>query len=198
MKKINQSSDLSRRGLLKSIGALSLTLPASSVLANLLAKAPKWDPKLELAIQLDIATQKEVRVHRPYVAIWIEDKDGKPVRTISLWVQTTRRGPKWIPDLRRWYRGEQDRAKANGGDLVATTSSATREAGHYTIVWDGKNDKGAYVEQGEYYICIEAAREHGTYQLIREKAKFVNKAFTQKFSGNVEISGASIELRKRS
>ena len=190
-------SPITRRTVLMGLGSLAFLLPGAKALAGAAPKAGKWDPKLEAVIKVEIATQEGFRVHRPYVAVWIEDKEGKSIRTISLWVQTQRRGPRWIPDLRRWYRAETTRATAEGGDLVATTSSATREAGVYNVVWDGKTDKGALVETGEYYVCIEAAREHGTYQLIREKLKFSNKAFSQQLAGNVEIKGASVELHKR-
>ncbi len=29
------------------------------------------------------------RYHRPYVAVWLEDKDGFPVKTSVLWLQST-------------------------------------------------------------------------------------------------------------
>lgn len=197
MDEITPPSNLSRRSVLKSALSLALFFPGISALAKQSSKKPKWSAQYEAVIQVEIASQDGFRVHRPYVAVWIEDKDGKSVRTISLWVQTTRRGPKWIPDLRRWYRGEQARAEIGGGDLVYSTSSATRDAGVYTLVWDGKNDKGSLVDQGEYSVCIEAVREHGTYQLIVEKLKFGTKPFKQQLAGNVEIKGASVELRKR-
>ena len=127
----------------------------------------------------------------------IEDLNGKSLKTVSLWVQTQRRGPRWIPDLRRWYRGEESRAATDGGDLVTTISSATRNAGIYDLVWDGKTDKGAVVTQGEYYVCIEAVREHGSYQLIREKIRVGNKPFNAKYTGNEEIKEASVDFRKR-
>ncbi|MBS1719041.1 MAG: DUF2271 domain-containing protein [Armatimonadetes bacterium] len=160
-------------------------------------KGPSFDSRFELSIDLEIASQEGFRVHRPYVAVYIEDAQGRPVRTIGLWVQTSRRGPRWIPDLRRWFRGESSRKEADGGDLVQTVSSATREAGKYNLVWDGKNDKGKAVEQGEYTVYIEAAREHGTYQLISKTVKIGTKAFKEKLTGNIEIKEASLEFRKR-
>ncbi|RYG68002.1 DUF2271 domain-containing protein, partial [bacterium] len=119
------------------------------------------------------------------------------VRTLSLWVQTDRRGPKWIPDLRRWWRDAQTPVQAQGGDLVATVSSATRNPGKYTVVWDGKTDKGAPVDQGEYTVFIEAAREHGTYQLVTQAVKIGNRPFRAKYAGNIELAEGLIEFRKR-
>jgi len=181
---------LSRRGFLTGIASLAAT---SSLRAyGLLPAGPKkWDSKMEVAVDVTIATIEGTRVHRPYVAVYIEDEAGKPVRTLSLWVQTERRGPRWIPDLRRWWAG------ADHDKLVPTVSSATRNAGKYTLVWDGKGDDEKLVNQGKYTVCIEAAREHGTYGLIKQPIEIGKKTFTTKVEGNVEIEGATVEFRKR-
>jgi hypothetical protein len=198
MNRTHSTNRFSRRSFLGRLTGVLLALPTTTVFARAAAGAlAKWDATKEVAFTLEVATQEGFRTHRPYVAVWIEDTTGQSVRTVSLWVQTGRRGPRWIPDLRRWYRGEQARMAASGGDLVTTVSSATRESGVYTVVWDGKSDAGKYVDQGDYYVCIEAAREHGTYQLIREKITFGSKPFKKILEGNVEIKGATIELRKK-
>jgi hypothetical protein len=197
MKQEFDPQTITRRSMLVGLGSALMLLPIPSALARAFAKAPKWDSRFELAIRLELPVQEGFRVHRPYVAVWIEDLNGKSLRTVSLWVQTQRRGPRWIPDLRRWYRGEESRAATDGGDLVTTISSATRNAGIYDLVWDGKTDKEAVVTQGEYYVCIEAVREHGSYQLIREKIRVGNKPFNAKYTGNEEIKEASVDFRKR-
>jgi hypothetical protein len=197
MKQEPKTLSLSRRGFLARLSGVVVTLSSGSLLAEAFSKPAPWDSKLEARINVEVATIEGFRVHRPYVAVWIEDASGKSIRTVSLWVQTQRRGPKWIPDLRRWFRGEQNRQQTDGGDLVQTVSAATRGAGKYAVSWDGKTDKGKPVTQGDYYVCIEAAREHGTYQLIREKVTFGNKPFKKEFAGNEEIAGASVELAKK-
>lgn len=180
---------ISRRGFLAGLTSFAVS---SSVLARGLAPK-KWDAKMEVAVDVTIATIEGTRVHRPYVAVYIEDKDGKVLRTLSLWVQTERRGPRWIPDLRRWWAGtgeEHDK-------LVTSTSSATRSAGKYTLVWDGKDDAGKYVDQGKFTVCVEAAREHGTYGLMKKEIEIGKKTFSSKVEGNTEIASANIEYRKR-
>ena len=37
----------------------------------------------------------------------------------------------------------------------------------YKAVFDGRDDSGKALKPGKYTLYIEAAREHGTYQLIR-------------------------------
>ena len=68
----------------------------------------KWDTSLELAITFEVINPGNGRYRRPYVAVFIEDPKGKPVRTVELWYQRGR-GARWLRDLRNWYRGEVDR-----------------------------------------------------------------------------------------
>ena len=160
-------------------------------------RAPKWDEHFELAVDLEIAAQEGMRYHRPYVAVWIEDAAGKEVRTLSTWINTSGRGPRYIRELRRWNRAASDEAQAGGPDLVATVSSATRLPGRYTVSWDGKDERGMLVEQGTYRVIIEAAREHGTYGVMQEDMTFGARPLAVDLQGNVEIKGARLDYRRR-
>jgi thiamine biosynthesis lipoprotein len=155
-----------------------------------------WNSDFELAINFDIALIEGMRVRRPFVAVWIEDADGKPVRNINVWYNKDR----WLPDLKDWYRHYGEAFKAPDGKLKASVSSATRSPGKYSLKWDGKDDEGADTNPGKYTVVIEAAREHGTYQIMKQQIEIKKKPATQSINlvGNVEISAASIELRKRS
>jgi hypothetical protein len=188
---------LSRRSLLRGIASFALAIPTVLSLAGWKRAGKKFDPRFEIAIDVEIAAQDGFRVRRPYVAVWIEDLSGKPIRTLCLWMELGRKGPKYLRDLRRWYRDELTPSQVDGGDLVQTVSSPTREAGKYSLVWDGKDDKGRLVDQGQYVLCIEAARQHGTYQLITQPLKVETHPFKQALAGNIEIKAAAVELRKR-
>ena len=159
--------------------------------------APKWDDRFELAIDLEIAPQQGYRYHRPYVAVWIEDASGNPVRTLILWVNTSGRGPRYIRELRRWSTEERSQEEAGGPDLVATISSATRLPGRYTMTWDGRDDRGNVVQQGTYRVLIEAAREHGSYQLMQDELSLTTKPVAVDLPPNQEIASAHVELRRR-
>lgn len=185
---------VSRRRFLSGLAGLGFGLVG---LRGLASAAAKFDSRFELMVEVEINSIMERRVHRPYVAVWIEDAKGNAVRTLALWVQNSGRGPRWIPDLRRWFGEEEARKQAKGGDLVQSISSATRNAGKYQLVFNGKDDAGQTISQGDYYLCIEAAREHGTYQLIREKLSFGTKLYKKDIEGNIEIKGAKVEFRKR-
>ncbi len=138
------------------------------------------------------------RYRRPYVVVWVEDAEGKSVRTLILWVSQGGPGPfRWLPDLKRWYKGDQTRKKNKQKDIFFTVARPTRPAGKYKVVWDGKNDAGEVLPKGAYTISIEAAREHGTYQCIRKLVTLADQPFSEVLKGNVEIKSATIDYRRR-
>ncbi|MBI1760222.1 MAG: DUF2271 domain-containing protein [Acidobacteria bacterium] len=156
--------------------------------------AQAWDQSFELAINFELARLDDMRARRPYVAVWVEDKDHFPVRTIALWYQK----PRWLPDLKSWSHGDRMRSMAEGTDLASSVSSATRSPGKYTLKWDGKDNSGKFVAPGKYTVFIEAAREHGTYQLMRQEMDFKGVAAQANLPGNTEITAASLDYRKKS
>jgi hypothetical protein len=179
---------LSRRGFIVQAGVLASSL----MLGRVVTAQGQAKLALELLVNFEILNPGSGgRYNKPYVAVWLEDASGKTVRTLSLWVETGR-GSRWIPDLKRWYTDQAQGAP----DLIATTSGATRPPGTYSLVWDGRNDKKAQLEQGAYYLCIETAREHGPYTLIREKLTLGASAFKQALQGNEEVANASVQFRK--
>lgn len=162
------------------------------------AKAkPVWNGGMEMKIDFEVndptAGGKGGRggYRRPYVAVWVEDANGFPVRTLTLWVG----GARWIPDLRRWYKSDQVRKLADSTDLVARAGS-TRKPGQYSALWDGLDGDGKLCPAGEYTVYIESAREHGTYQLIRQKLTLGAEPQSHKLTGNIEIKSAQLEYRR--
>lgn len=165
--------------------------PATSSSSNPIClvnvKEKLWTADQSLDINFELA-RFEGRARRPFVAVWIEDENHKPVRRIAVWYNKLR----WLPDLRSWYA-----AKREVEFDAASTTGATRSAGEYTLVWDGKNDAGEYVPFGKYVVFIEAAREHGTYQLIKQEMKFDGKAKSQTLPGGEEMTAASLVYKAK-
>lgn len=131
--------------------------------AKIAAKPSKWPKDFEVSIALSlIAPPGGNKVRSPYVAIWIEDSAGKPIRTVTVWGNK----PKYLRDLPDWW-------KFAGSDntLVSAVTRATRRAGKYTVVWDGTDDKKEPVEPGEYTVQIEIHREHGAR--VRQTGKIM-------------------------
>jgi FAD:protein FMN transferase len=182
-----------------------LTAPAAQATPVALTQDPKavpdgsWGDTFEMRVNFEISSAggDTRRYRRPYVAVWIEDKDGLTARTLALWLTTRQPGPRWHADLKRWYRDDQLRRLADDTDLIDTVSRATRQPGKYTVTWDGKDDHGKPLGPGTYTVCIEAAREHGTYQLIRKEVTIAGKLFAEDLKGNAEIKSAAIEYRRK-
>ena len=143
-----------------------------------------------LTINLELNTF-EGRFRRPFVAVWVENSNKETVRTLALWFNK----PKWLPDLKSWYH--KNYSMYNTADLsMSTISSATRPPGAYALKWDMKDDKGNSVPPGKYTVYIEAAREHGTYQIMKQEVECKNKSLVITLKGNVEIASASLEYKK--
>jgi len=165
--------------------------PATSTVKSAISlvnvKEKLWVAGQTLDINFELA-RFEGRSRRPFVAVWIEDEDHKPVRRIAVWYNK----PRWLPDLRSWFA-----AKREVEFDAASVTGATRGAGQYTLVWDGKNDAGEYVPLGKYTVFIEAAREHGTYQLIKQEMKFNGKNQSQELPGGEEMTAASLVYKAK-
>ena len=115
-----------------------------------------------------------------------------PVRTIAIWHGSDR----YLPELKSWYlkyRGLYTEDK----NFNASITSATRSAGKYSVKWDGLDDHGNPVKPGKYILKIEAAREHGTYQLMRQEIVCDDTPKKIDLAGNVEIASASLDYRKK-
>lgn len=157
------------------------------------APAAAWNQNFDLTIKLDIPRLDDPRYRRPYIAVWIEDENKYPVRTVALWFQK----PKWLEDLRTWYRDDRLRNLTEGTDISATASSATRAPGAYTLKWDGKDNDGKLVKPGKYTVCVEAAREHGGYGLSRYSMDFNGQPQQTTLPAQPEIGAVQLLYAKR-
>jgi hypothetical protein len=133
---------------------LFLTFINFNSLANSSHSAPA-----ELSIELTLK-QQTGQYHPPYVASWIENSQGKPIRTLLLW----REKAKWLKDIRRWWRkvGKKD------AELVDGITSATRITGRYPLSFLAEGDNKQRLPQGKYTLFIEVVRENGGRAMIRQ------------------------------
>ena len=116
-------------------------------------------------------------VRNPHIAVWIEDGEGELVRTVSV---KDLDGPN---TMARWYEelGHTE-----------TTSSSTKPAGSNNVEWDLTDDSGRRVAVGEYHVCIEASREMGPYELVRQRVRFGPKAATHYLRSSGELATALV------
>jgi thiamine biosynthesis lipoprotein ApbE len=167
---------------------------AYAVRAN--AAAPvasaNWNQSMELVLKVDLLRIDNPRYRRPYVAVWIEDKDKYPVRTVALWFKN----PRWLNELKGWYRDDQVRNLTEGTDISGTVSSATRAPGAYTLKWDGKDNAGKLVKAGKYTVVVEAAREHGGHSLLKQEIDFNGTAAKLTLPASEELGAVELDYRK--
>jgi hypothetical protein len=121
------------------------------------------NPNSSLPTKLNIELtlkQQLGEYHPPYVASWIENSQGKPVRTLLLW----REKAKWLKDIRRWWR----KAGKKDAELVDGITSATRISGKYPLSFLAENDEKKLLQKGKYTLFIEVVRENGGRAIIRQ------------------------------
>jgi thiamine biosynthesis lipoprotein ApbE len=120
---------------------------------------------------------------RPYVAVWIEDADGKRVRTVAVWGNQR----KYMPDLREWWKVAREDEQ-----WAASITRATRSAGSHRVAWDGLDDKGGPLPPGTYTVVLEVNREHGTYCIERGAIACAKTAAQGKIPVSAEFAEAQI------
>ena len=92
---------------------------------------------------------------RPYMAVWVENAKGDLVTTLAEWGSNQ----KYVSSLSNWMR------QVAGEPNFRAMTRATRPAGQYTLVWDGKDSKGKVVPKGTYKIFVEASYEHSGHSI---------------------------------
>lgn len=139
-----------------------------------------------LNIALELPKQEHGPYHRPYVAVWIEDAKEQPVKLIEIWQEK----PDWIKDLRRFWRktGRSDQA------LVDARTGATKGPGKYQLNWKGDDNAGNPVTAGQYLLVVEAAREHGGRNLVKQAFNWDGSAIDIQVKAGSEIG--AIQLSK--
>ncbi len=148
------------------LSLVSLTTNAADGTTNANAENPS-----RLAFTLNLK-QQQGEYHPPYVAAWIENSQKKSVRTLLLW----RKEPKWLKDIRRWWRnvGRKD------AELVDAITSATHAAGKFPLSFFATDDEKKSLSAGDYTLYIEVVREKGGRALLKQKFTLNNQ--TQQFT----------------
>lgn len=151
-------------------------VPAAATGAPLAATA-------RLTVEFTFATTGEGGrgpARNPYIAVWVENAGEELVHTLAIWHM--QQNERWLHELKRWYT-------VSGGFEVNT--GPTRVPGSYTVEWDGTGRAGR-VTSGGYFICIEAAREHGPYELIREPIELGASPMRKTLAPSNELTAAAV------
>jgi hypothetical protein len=147
----------------------------------------------EATISIDIPRLSVVEYHRPYVAFWIENADGKAT-SLAVWYDTKLKdneGAKWLKDMRQWWRktGRELTMPADG------LSSPTRAPGTHQIAIAGSTKPLADLAPGSYQLVVEAAREVGGRELLKIPFEWPPKGpATLDVKGENEIGTITLKL----
>jgi thiamine biosynthesis lipoprotein ApbE len=114
--------------------------------------ATNWPAGYQVAITIPLTAPRSSK--RPYVAVWVEDSSGKPVRVLAIWGDKS----KYFPDLSTLWDRVHGRV-----DQFRSVTRATRPAGKYALVWDGLDNDHKPLPLGAYRITVETNQEHGSY-----------------------------------
>ena len=113
---------------------------------------------------------------RPYGAVWVADAAGNPVRVLALWGKKS----KYFKDLKRWSR--LDSGFRAGASAV---TSASRQAGVYSLSWSGLDWAGQFAKPGVYSVNVELAREKGGTTDLSVKIECGKTAGTARADGAI-------------
>lgn len=124
--------------------------------------------------------------HSPYVAIWITDTNNKAVKNLLLLGESER----WARENGRWWR----RVGRRDPDLLDGVARPTRAPGAYHLEWDGRDDFGEVVPDGNYVLHMEASRELGEHDYRNIDIR-LGPAATIELETDGELGAATINIR---
>lgn len=161
--------------------------------ALILTATPVMAQAGQLAIEVTIPQQQVAEYHKPYVAGWLEDANGKAVKTLFVWYDVKKRenaGQKWLPDVRTWWRkaGREMTLPVDG------VTGATRAPGRQVLTLDSAALKG--LGTGQYNFVVEAAREAGGRDLVRVPVTYTPaKAVSAGGKGEGELGAVKFDYK---
>lgn len=147
---------------------------------------PQWLPGFTFVVDYQIPEHEVADYRRPYLAIWMTDRNHEPLRQLLLLGESER----WMQEVRTWWRraGRADESAIDG--IVRPT----RRPGQYSLSWDGRDDKGHGVKAGDYILCVEAAREHGEREYLEIPLSVGKNGFTLERRGTKEIGRVEVRF----
>lgn len=145
-----------------------------------------WQKEIPFVINYEIPNQSVAEYRKPYLALWISDSAGKPVKHLRLLGDNSR----WLRELKLWWRRQ---GRLDDG-LVDAISGATEKPASYQLEWDGRDDFGKPLAKGNYELHVEAAREHGDHELVNIPFTLNSQRFQLQDKGKTELGKISLSF----
>ena len=172
--------------------AASATTAAPATSAAPATLAPVTNPvptTAKLTVNFTFNPSGGKMFRNPYVAVWLENGAGQLVETIAVWFDQGHN--RYLRELQRWYPEVTALAAATNANSIDTITNPTQDPGPYSVIWNQDGTKAAKVGQGDYFLCIEAAREHGPYELMRGPITLAAAPATATFTDSGELTTAT-------
>ncbi|WP_221796085.1 DUF2271 domain-containing protein [Oceanobacter mangrovi] len=149
----------------------------------------------ELRVGVELPQLAVAEYHKPYVAIWIENKDTREVTNLEVWYDAAMKeheGNKWLKDMRQWWR-------KSGRTLempVDGITAATRGPGKYDLTFEADDARLVNLSAGNYLLRVEAAREVGGREMLSIPFSWpVTTAFSTQTSGSSELAEVVLSIQ---
>ncbi len=113
------------------------------------------------SVELSFNYQKQAGAGSNQWAVWIENSEGKVVRTLTVTSFTSkgrggRRGYTFRPTCVPTWVKNAKAEEMSDEQIDAVTGATPKESGIQTYIWDFKDAEGKDVPAGDYKICLEA------------------------------------------
>lgn len=146
-----------------------------------------WPAGYQAKLDLAIPKINVDKYRAPYVSVWVTDAQKKIVRTLAVWGKEE----KWIDSNYVWWR-----RYGRHMDNLDAVAKPSRQPGQYSMMWDGKDDKGQQVNAGKYLIHVETSREHGEHTYQTFELDVSPKASTQQLPAQAEIGALRLSFQR--
>ena len=136
----------------------------STILAVIIAMpamAQRNTSKKASAVELSFNYQKQAGAGSNQWAVWIENSEGKVVRTLTVTSFTSkgrggRRGYTFRPTCVPTWVKNAKAEEMTDEQIDAVTGATPAQSGIQTYTWDFKDADGKDVPAGDYKLCFEA------------------------------------------
>ncbi len=147
---------------------------------------PLWDDTMHFLVEYQVPAHNVAEYRRPYAALWITDGDKHLVRQLVVHGDSLR----WLREVPLWWRrhGRHDESAIDG------LARPTPAPGQHMVVWDGRDDRGRKVPEGNYVLHLEAAREHGGRELVTVPFMLNGEAFERQVQGEKELGRVRVSF----
>ena len=146
-----------------------------------------WPAGYQAVLNLTIPKIKAANYRAPYVSVWVTDANKKLVRTLAVWGKDE----KWLNSNYVWWR-----RYGRMMEKLDALAQPSRQPGQYQLQWDGLDDSGQKMPEGDYIVHIETAREHGEHSYQSLNLKVTEQSSSQTLPAQKEIGRVQLRWQK--